>query len=248
MTRSLLLLVVAAALAAPELTLAADRAEAERAAREALESSAQFPWYDADKQQVRPVELRPYKAPKQAWDWEMNWRTRNYSWQGFWRAVQYLMWMLLAAIFGFGLYLLVKSIGRSYLAEDGLGEGFEDDHRTEADRIESLPFRVQRPRADLLGEARRHYQMGNYQEAIIYLFSYQLVKLDEEHFIRLAKGKTNRQYLSEIRRSRRLRRLLTQSMLAFEDVFFGHHMLGKERFEDCWNQLDDFHEWVQQSP
>ena len=129
-----------------------------------------------------------------------------------------------------------------------LGDVYEDQHRTEADRIENLPFQVQRPRTDLLGEARRHYQQGNYQDAIVYLFSYQLVKLDEQHFIRLARGKTNRQYLSEIRRSRRLKSMLTQSMLACEDVFFGHYTLGRERFEACWNQLEDFHQLVQQNP
>ena len=51
---------------------------------------------------------------------------------------------------------------------------------------------------DLLAEARRHYQAGNYGAAIVYLFSFQLVQLDRRQIIQLAKGKTNRQYLREV--------------------------------------------------
>jgi hypothetical protein len=116
---------------------------------------------------------------------------------------------------------------------------------TEADRIESLPFHIARPQTNLLAEARRHYLAGDYGEAMIYLFSYKLVQLDKSHFIRLARGKTNRQYLGELRRSLPLWRILYSAMVAFEDVFFGHHPLSRERFEACWNRLDEFHQLIQ---
>ena len=64
------------------------------------------------------------------------------------------------------------------------------------------------------------HQLGNYGEAIIYLFSYQLVRLDRSQLIRLAKGKTNRQYLGELQSASPLKRMLAQSMSSFEDVFF----------------------------
>ena len=51
-------------------------------------------------------------------------------------------------------------------------------------------------KAGLLEEARRSYEEGDYNTAIVYLYSYQLVKLDQNQWIRLAKGKTNRQYLA----------------------------------------------------
>ena len=35
-------------------------------------------------------------------------------------------------------------------------------------------------------------------------------------------------------------------MVAFEDVFFGEHSLSRSRFESCWNQLEEFHEGVEQ--
>ena len=35
-------------------------------------------------------------------------------------------------------------------------------------------------------------------------------------------------------------------MLAFEDVFFGHHELSQQRFEQCWEDLDRFHQQLEQ--
>ena len=92
----------------------------------------------------------------------------------------------------------------------------------------------------MLGEARRHYREGNYSEAIIYLFSHELVELDRFALIRIAKGKTNRQYLRELGPSPPLRPPLELTMTAFEDVFFGRRALDRAGFEACWNQLPVF--------
>ena len=106
--------------------------------------------------------------------------------------------------------------------------------------VESLPFPVAAANSDLLAEARRHYQAGNYGAAIIYLFSFQLLQLDKRQIIRLTKGKTNRQYLREVGSRAVLLKLLEQTMVAFEDVFFGNRQLPRERFESCWTRLDEF--------
>ncbi len=87
------------------------------------------------------------------------------------------------------------------------------------DRIESLPFPIAVGRLNLLDEARRLYQQGEFAKAIVYLFSYQLVELDKRHRIRLTKGKTNRQYLREVGPRITLRELVEQTMIAFEDAF-----------------------------
>ena len=138
---------------------------------------------------------------------------------------------------------------RGVLGRDGQGAD-EDEPPGEmgkADRVEKLPFRVQRPRADLLGEARRSYQAGDYAEAIVYLFSYQLVYLDKHDLVHLARGKTNRQYLREMGRGPGIVPVVEQTMLAFEDVFFGGHGLDRSRFELCWNGLEQFQRDVQQA-
>jgi hypothetical protein len=95
-------------------------------------------------------------------------------------------------------------------------------------------------RLDLLAEARRHYEAGNYGAAIVYLFSFQLVQLDRRQIIRLARGKTNRQYLREVGPRISLRKLVEQTMVAFEDVFFGNRQLRRDRFESCWARLEEF--------
>jgi hypothetical protein len=115
------------------------------------------------------------------------------------------------------------------------GESPEEERR----RIEALPEPV-RERTRLLDAARRHYQNGNYDEAIIYLFSHQLVCLDKNYLIRLTRGKTNRQYLRELGPRDTIRRILADTIVAFEDVFFGGRSIGQERFERCWNRLGEF--------
>jgi hypothetical protein len=111
----------------------------------------------------------------------------------------------------------------------------------DVDRVDALPFQLKRPRGDLLAEAQRLYDEGRYAEAMIYLYSYQLVQLDKSQVIRLTRGKTNRQYLREVRRSSKLFELMQRSMVTFEDVFFGDHELDRSGFELCWTQLDEFH-------
>jgi hypothetical protein len=40
--------------------------------------------------------------------------------------------------------------------------------------------------------------------------------------------------------------MLRQTMIVFEEFFFGDHVIEKNRFEACWRRLDDFHKTVQQ--
>ncbi len=119
--------------------------------------------------------------------------------------------------------------------------------KTEADLIESLPFEVPRPQSDLLAEAKRLYEQGAYAQAIVYLFSYQLVQLDQHQAIRLTRGKTNRQYLRELLARPDLGGILERTMVAFEDVFFGHHPLDRAGFERCWQRLDEFHQRISEA-
>jgi hypothetical protein len=37
-----------------------------------------------------------------------------------------------------------------------------------------------------------------------------------------------------------LRQLVDQTLVAFEDVFFGHHSIDRIRFEACWRRLPEF--------
>jgi len=212
-----------------------DPRQATQAGAEALDRSGRYPWYDAEADDLRRVEVEPQQqqsAPTTSVGGNL---------------AQTLAWTLLATLLVMIAALLIAAFLR---AESRLvqTEAEEDDGRTDVDRVEALPFKVRSPQGDLLSEARRHYEQGNYGEAIIYLFSHQLVQLDRHQWIRLARGKTNRQYLGELVVGSKLQSLLEQTTLAFEDVFFGHHPLERARFESCWSQLSAFNNLLRRSP
>jgi hypothetical protein len=164
-----------------------------------------------------------------------------------WTLLEVLGWTLLAA----AIVAVVVALIRTFLsdASGGLADTDPQPGPTagDADRVESLPFQLRRPQSDLLAEARRCYDAGEYGQAMVYLYSYQLIQLDRYQLIRLARGKTNRQYLREMRTRPGLRALLERAMVAFEDVFFGRRELERRRFEACWSRVDEFHQLLEQT-
>ena len=245
------------ALSASAETLNGQRAV--EAGREALAGGSDYPWYDEESDSIRRIDV---ETPKEAAahpgsNWEAKPVSAPAAQRASWLAdlfrvlgqiLKWLLWVAIAAVFAFLIVLLVRVFMNSGVeSSDSTVESEAEDSRTEEDLIESLPFQMKRPRGDMLAEARRHYEQGNYGEAIIYLFSYQLVQMDRHDVIRLARGKTNRQYLREVWPRPDLRKMFERTMVAFEDVFFGHHQLDREGFESCWLGLDEFHERVEQA-
>lgn len=240
----------------------ADEAATVRAADKAFAEGQDFPWFDAKKGDLRDV-----TPPRQRTD---DSETRATGWQGAvdarkkpppvrtgpwftgpgWSMFgQTLAVVLLVIAIGILLYLL----GRYFFLQeefesDSTTISFkEDDGSLGVDRVEQLPFTVENPLADPLATARQLYSAGRYREAIVYLFAYQLMLLDRHQLIHLAKGKTNRQYLREVRKHEQLQPLIYRTMVAFEDVFFGQHPLPQDRFEACWHQVGDFQRLVEQA-
>ncbi|RCS52803.1 DUF4129 domain-containing protein [Bremerella cremea] len=152
----------------------------------------------------------------------------------------YSLLMIILAVIGFLIFRAIRAGGSTAMVGKETGSDKLDEKTRQVDKVEHLPFEVKKKDANLLDEARRCYEGGNFNEAIVYLFSFQLLELDKGHIIRLAKGKTNGQYLREIGRDRNLRQILQGTMNAFEDVFFGNRQLTRDRFERCWNQLSQF--------
>jgi hypothetical protein len=224
------------------------------AARDALRETDDYPWYDPEADQFKRIDVVESRERD---------ANRKSRWEGGGRAnmggpnignpfsalLNVLVWMLvillIVILVGAVLWAFLKMEGRR--AASSTDEVDQEESLGEADRIENLPFKVARPQTDLLAEARRLYEAGRYGEAVVYLFSYQLVQLDRHQLIRLTKGKTNRQYLREVRPRPELRTMLERTMIAFEEVFFGRREIDRERFETCWNQLDAFHQQLQHS-
>lgn len=195
--------------------------------RNALDHWFGYPWYDAKTDAVRRV-----NAPK-PWNWHWNWG------EGFslGSLLQVLGWMLVAVLVAAAIYFVVRALWQREGRKSG---GGEVEPVGAADRVESLPLPVGARRLDLLAEAQRCRERGEYGRAVIFLFSHELLQLDKHGRIHLSRGKTNRQYLREIRPWPALGGLIEQTTLMFEDVFFGHHPLEQPAFEACWSRLEEF--------
>jgi hypothetical protein len=202
--------------------------------RDALNQWSGYPWYDAKTDAVRGVKLsRPWNL-----DWLGNWGgSLHFPASG----LQWLAWIAIALLLGGIVYLLIRAFWR----RERRSKQPEDEPVGSADRVESLPLPADGRRLDLLAEARRCRQQGDYARAIIYLFSHQLLQLDKHGRIHLVRGKTNRQYLREIRPWPSLGGLVEQTTLLFEEVFFGHHALERPAFEACWSRLEEFDRLVE---
>ncbi|HEY2894404.1 MAG TPA: hypothetical protein VGJ16_09340 [Pirellulales bacterium] len=202
---------------------AADTIDPAASARQALENG-RFPWYDAQQDSLKPIQL-PAPTPKRKLP-ELRLPELRYIFLT-------LLGLVMAGLIAGLIWAFYR---RSATAGDGLITPGGPKSKISVD---ALPFLRGRRADNLLEQARALYAAGNYSEAIIYLFSYQLVELDRFAHLRLARGKTNREYVCETKNTP-LKQVLEQTMVAFEDVFFGGQQLDKRRFETCWQQIPHF--------
>jgi len=227
--------------------------------RDALAKLPRTRWYNEEEGKIQPVTVpaetempssqpgSPPKPKKKRARNNWNWNFPSFGSLSF---GSLLMYLFLIAVLVFLVYVIARSIrvgGASSSSRRRKQDHPLEDTTTQVDRVENLPFEVKKKDANLLDEAKRCFEAGNFNDAIVYLFSFQLVELDKGHIIRLTKGKTNGQYLREMRQHRPIRNILQQTMNAFEDVFFGNHDLSADRFSSCWNQVSEFQRLIEGS-
>lgn len=242
------LLFIGDALAFGQATTETQNAEA---ASEALRGE-KFPWYDAERDAVRPIDLAP--DPNETGQRDSTWlssgdfrapqgsgRTRTVDYTLLRTFFQGLFWFLVGALLlGIAYMVVVAFIKMDARAASGGAEEEEDEEEEDKTRIENLPFQVKRTGVNFLSEAQACYERGDYNDAIVYLYSHQLLELDRRHAIHLTKGKTNRQYLRELRERPSLQGMLEETVLVFEEAFFGRHTITREKFERCWERMPEF--------
>ena len=153
-----------------------------------------------------------------------------------------LIWVIISAIViaiaGILIWMYLKMDKRT--SNSGEFEDY-DNEKMVAERIKQLPFELKRDQPGNLAEqAKQHAQSGNYGRAMMFLFSHVLLSLDRNELIQLKRGKTNRQYLRELRQHSDLSNYYQKVMIPFEDAFFGDHRISESRFDDCWNELQNF--------
>lgn len=247
----LALLAVAALLLALVSTVRGEELTDDKAvqtAKESLSGRTRYPFYDRQQDDVRRLNVEE-PASDEAANRRSKWAGKNATGKtrtagnsapaALGQGLQFLGLTALVVFIAIIAYLIARAFLKNEVAETKVTKVIETSR--DVDKVQALPFALRKPTGDFLAEAQRLYAVGNFSEAVIYLYSHLLVQLDQQHVIRLAKGKTNRQYLRETRSRPVLREILDRTMIAFEDVFFGHHELTREQFELCWQRLDEFH-------
>ncbi|MEZ6087065.1 MAG: hypothetical protein R3C05_03325 [Pirellulaceae bacterium] len=218
--------------------------------RQAMRSLGSVPWYDADEDSIKPIEPKNTDAAQ----WDSPARTSGFRGKQTVKAPsqpynfldivgEVLGWSLIAVL----VMLLLAAVVYGVMLHERrrLPLSFEPGSDTEseaesAERLQRLPVQLTHVTTNLLAHAHALMQAGRYNEAILYLFSHQLVQLDRHQLVRLTRGKTNRQYLQELSAASDLREILNATIHVFEDAFFGDHLISQQRFEFCWNQLGRF--------
>ena len=212
-----------------------------------------LPWYDAQSEQVKPVELEAREDPrsglrgtiakkkqkkaKTSWNWDRSF-LENVTTFLYW-----LLWIALVVAFAILAVWVVRNID---VKQPSAREGTESG-RSLAQSVAQLPFQVEIGNDDFRSLAAKAFHANDYRQAIIWLFSHVLISLDQKNLIRLKKGKTNRQYLRELADERQLSSYYADVMVPFEATFFGDKDLNREQFASCWDGLSHFEQQVNAS-
>jgi len=165
------------------------------------------------------------------------------SMSGFGKWFAYLLWFLLTVAVLACIVLLLMHVHRSYRPATRHNEIRKI--RIDPTRVEALPFEVQHAMTgDPLAQAKHLANTGNFDLAMIFLYGYLLLALDQARKIHLQKGKTNRMYLRELEGYAPLAALVESVMGKYEQVYFGKHSIDQSNFQQSWSQLDRFHQYL----
>ena len=157
--------------------------------------------------------------------------------------VSFLAWVLIAVLIVVLVALIIFAFTKADIQfgnEDLARKKGRSGDKPDADlleRIKELPAELRRTDVNVRDEAYRLMQLGQFDLAIILLFSHQLLSLDHAGYLRLSRGKTNGRYVREVRRrDRQCANWLRETATAFERSYFGHHSVDADWFDRLWQQ------------
>lgn len=159
---------------------------------------------------------------------------------------RFLIFTLLAIILITLLFFLFRSemfqafIGRRRISN------FEEDIEQQRAKVSDLPFEIEQPLVGLRAQAERLRNLGDYSKAIVYLYSYLLVELDQANCIRLERGKTNGVYMRELASWNALSSYMKPTVRLFELAYFGRREIDRGSFESLWSKITSFEETLAQ--
>ncbi len=204
-----------------------------------LDSGTSSSWWDASKQElhVPTVDKLPNaedfmkervglqndplptatKAAKPTWKWP------NLD-------ISFLVWIMGIVLAIVAVVILVLVLRKPAIDIIRSKNVSENRLQREAVKIRDLPFELEVSEEGFLATAQQHAGRGDFNLAIVYLFSYLLVELDHQHYISLRRGKTNRMYLRELRSHPNCVEPFRIVMVNFERAFFGRHELDQAAY------------------
>jgi hypothetical protein len=227
------------------LTLVPDRGQvamidddAESPVRTVLRQEA-FPWYDSQADQVTPL-----VNEQSTWTKRLEERLKSFfEWLGkLWGklpsaprvglggAVPTLLFM----VFGAALLVLLWQLWRVYEPRPA-GVGDAGAHVGSVARLAGLAPGAFPEDADPWAEALRRRAAGDTAGAVIWLFLDQLLALRRLGLIRLAPGRTARQYVLAVSDTQ-LQDGLRATLSLFEDVYYGHRSPTPQALESIWSR------------
>ena len=215
-----------------------------------------FPWYESGALKDLPrLEPGPAKSlnrrevperikkPKKAKPPNQPPTNRNQSY------LSTIIWLvLMAGVLALVAIMLWVFLKQEFLSINKNSQYSNQDKLDLQTRIKQLPFQLDEETlgSDLRELALTSAQQGKFARATMLLFSHVLLALDRRGHVKLKKGKTNRQYLQELRKHESLSAYFKQVMVPFEDSFFGNYPVKEQKFYECWNRLDQFQCEVEQ--
>ena len=244
-SRSCLVLLVL--LNADRSQAAMDDDDAQSSVRSVLRQEA-YPWYDSQADQVTPL-----VTDQPTWAKRLEDRLKTFlewlgkGWGRLPRGPRIGMSgsvpTFLFMVFGSALLVLLWRLWRLYEPRPA-GAGDTATHVGSVARLAGLVPGAFPEDADPWAEALRRRAAGDAAGAVIWLFLDQLLALRRLGLIRLAPGRTARQYVLAVNDSQ-LQDSLRATLALFEEVYYGHRDPPPEVVESIWSRALAFRRRVE---
>lgn len=142
---------------------------------------------------------------------------------------------LAAALVGALVWATFETLRNGGAKEKKKTEKADRERRLEAIAPEA------RERVDDLGTAAENaLAAGDLRLALVYFFSWLIVESDKRGLLWARRGKTNREYWSELAVNPEAQTIYKATMDEFERVYFGAQTISRTEFDDVWRLREPF--------
>jgi hypothetical protein len=214
-------------------------------------SKGSFPWYDARRDMVRPMQVPvsrdgPASSRSSSSSSPSSSSSSERSSSGGW---DFGSWVSFAG-FALAIGALVALLVWFWRIYEPAADAELDDpskSRGEPTRVDELPagLRLGYDPSDPWAEAIRRRDRGDLAGAIVCLFAHQLLTLSRLGLLRLAPGKTGRQLLRSVSDAE-FRAQVAPTLRLFEAAYYGHRPPSAEEFAAVWAGVEAFQRRVAQ--